>query len=120
MKTYYLDKTEDFENLKKEFSTIIIQFSASWCGPCKRITPIIQNYLAPIENDSIVYLYCDIDIHDSLAEEFSVNSIPCFSIVKNKKDDNGSVNTEIAPLSICSGLSDIIIYLEQNNIYLNK
>ena len=81
---------------------------------------IIQNYLTTIENDSIVYIYCDIDVHDSLAEEFSVNSIPCFSIIKNKTDNNGLVNTEIAPLTICSRLSDIISYLEQNNTYLNK
>ena len=38
-------KDEDFENKIKSEDVSVIQFSATWCGPCKNLKPIMSNYM---------------------------------------------------------------------------
>jgi thioredoxin 1 len=120
MKIVHLENKEELDELKKQYEKIIIQFSASWCGPCKRVTPVMKNYLEGIKNNKVVYVYCDIDEHDSLAELFGVKSIPCFSVISNTKDERSSIITSTpSQLGGGSSLSQNIIFYEQNGIYAN-
>ena len=54
-----IDKTK-ITNLISEKSDFIIQFSASWCGPCRALTPILEN--VGYSNDVNVYKF-DIGLH---------------------------------------------------------
>lgn len=53
----------------------IVDFTASWCGPCQRIAPILEE-LASEYKDKIVIYKVDIDKERGLAESFNVSSIP--------------------------------------------
>lgn len=53
----------------------IVDFTASWCGPCQRIAPILEE-LAAEYKDKIVIYKVDIDKERGLAEAFNVSSIP--------------------------------------------
>lgn len=53
----------------------IVDFTASWCGPCQRIAPILEE-LATEYNDKIVIYKVDIDKERKLAEAFGISSIP--------------------------------------------
>ncbi len=53
----------------------IVDFNATWCGPCQRIAPILEE-LAVEYGDKIVIYKVDIDKNRALAEAFNVSSIP--------------------------------------------
>ena len=78
MKSVNLENDLAFNNLKSQYKVIYLQFSATWCGPCKLITPIVQDYVKQLNHPGGVYAYCDIDEFDSIAESLGINSIPAF------------------------------------------
>lgn len=53
----------------------IVDFTASWCGPCQRIAPILEE-LAVEYSDKIIIYKVDIDKERELAQAFNVSSIP--------------------------------------------
>ena len=61
----------------------LIDFNATWCGPCKKITPIIEE----IANEKPDILVCsvDVDLQPMLAARFQVRSIPTVVLLKNGK-----------------------------------
>lgn len=56
----------------------LLHFTADWCQPCKRMAPIIENYLE--ENPSVVYTKIDVDSDSAFVSEYSVSSVPTFVI----------------------------------------
>ncbi len=53
----------------------IVDFTASWCGPCQRISPILEELAKEYEGRIVIYKV-DIDKNRELAEYFDVTSIP--------------------------------------------
>lgn len=53
----------------------IIDFTATWCGPCQRIAPILDQLAAEYDGKVAIYKV-DIDKNRALAKEFNVSSIP--------------------------------------------
>jgi thioredoxin len=54
----------------------IVKFTATWCGPCKKIAPV---YSELAEKYTKIYFYeVDVDKQEDIAEEFGVNSMPTF------------------------------------------
>jgi thioredoxin 1 len=80
-----LKKTIENNKNKK----IAIQFSASWCGPCKMIKPLIDGYAK--NNDSVFVIYIDVDENQEIAKEYRVSSIPTFVFI-NKDSSEERLN----------------------------
>ena len=53
----------------------IVDFTASWCGPCQRIAPILEELAEEYKGDIVIYKV-DIDKERGLAKAFNVSSIP--------------------------------------------
>jgi len=64
----------------------VIDFTAEWCGPCKRISPLIDE-LENIYNVDNKQLLCvikvDVDKNEDIATEFNISSMPTFVFIKN-------------------------------------
>lgn len=58
----------------------VIDFYASWCGPCKRISPILERLAKKYEGQIIVYKI-DVDKEQRLAGAFNITSIPTLMFV---------------------------------------
>ena len=71
----------NFEEIKKNDKPILIDFYANWCGPCKMLSPIIDEIAE--ERDDIVVGKINVDSEPELAEQFGVFSIPTLVILKN-------------------------------------
>lgn len=75
--------SENFENeVKKAKGTVIVDFYADWCGPCKMMSPIIDN-IAEELGESVKVGKVNTDENMELAEEFSIMSIPTIMIFKD-------------------------------------
>lgn len=58
----------------------ILHFTADWCNPCKRLKPIIEEFVS--NNPDVEYIVIDVDIDFAKAEEYMVMSIPTLVVVK--------------------------------------
>lgn len=63
---------------------VLIDFWASWCGPCRMQSPIIEELADELEGN-VVISKLDVDENPELAAQFSVMSIPTLVIVKEGK-----------------------------------
>lgn len=70
----------DFE-IKSFGGIALIDFYADWCGPCKMVSPIVDE----IAEETDKYKICKVNVDESprLAEAFSVMSIPTLVVMKN-------------------------------------
>ncbi len=68
---------------------VLLDFWASWCGPCKSLSPIIDEI--SIEHPEIKVCKLNIDEEQELAAQFNVMSIPTLLVIKEGKVANQSV-----------------------------
>ena len=66
----------------QEKAVSLIDFSATWCGPCKMLAPVLDEVSEEMK-DSVSFFNIDVDENPSLAEKFGVSSIPALVILKN-------------------------------------
>ena len=80
--------SENFEAVKNNEKTVLLDFYADWCGPCKMIAP----FVAQIADEHPEYLICKINVDNSpeLAKELGVMSIPTLVVLKDGKVVNQS------------------------------
>lgn len=74
--------TENFESYKNGDLPLVVDFWATWCGPCKAIAPIIAE-LAEEYDGRIVVGKCDVEENDELALKFGIRNIPTILFFKN-------------------------------------
>ena len=77
------------EEVIKSEKTILVDFYADWCGPCKMLSPIIDEVAE--ENDDIKVVKVNVDDSQDLAMKYQVMSIPTLVVIKNGSEINRSV-----------------------------
>ena len=75
-------ETENFNN-EIEKDLVLVDFYATWCGPCKMMHPVIEEISK--NNESLKILKVNVDNHDDLAREYMVMSIPTLMLFKDGK-----------------------------------
>ena len=63
---------------------VFVDFSADWCGPCRMITPILEDLSKEYEN-KVNFFKVDVDENSTLAEKFRIMSVPTIIIFKDGK-----------------------------------
>lgn len=73
------------DNVKEFMATelpIVLDFSATWCGPCKQLAPIIDELSQEYEG-RIAVGKCDIEEADDLTAEYGIRNVPTVIFIKN-------------------------------------
>ena len=77
-----IENTEQFElEVIKDSGVVFIDFYATWCMPCKKMNPIIEEISK--EHEDIKFVKIDIDKNEDLAIRYNVMSIPTMKIMRN-------------------------------------
>lgn len=81
------------ENFEKEVleseKTVLVDFYADWCGPCKMLSPIVEEVAE--EEENIKFVKLNIDNAEDIAIQYQVMSIPTLVVIKNGEEVNRSV-----------------------------
>ena len=76
------------DNFEKEVLSsdkkVLADFNADWCGPCKMLKPIVEEFSD--NNDDIKVVSINIDDEDELSEKYNVLSIPCLVVFDKGKE----------------------------------
>jgi len=72
---------ENFEQLKNGETPLVVDFWATWCGPCRMIAPIISE-LAKEYDGKVVIGKCDVEECEDIAAQFGIRTIPTLLFFK--------------------------------------
>lgn len=72
---------DNFEALKNGELPLVVDFWATWCGPCRMIAPIVEE-LAKEYDGKLVVGKCDVEENDDIAAEFGIRNIPTILFFK--------------------------------------
>ncbi len=81
MSTVTQVKETEFDTLLKSENLLVVDFSASWCGPCRVVAPLVEQLAQ--EHEDIKVVKIDVDQDKPLAKRYEVRSIPAVLIFKN-------------------------------------
>jgi thioredoxin len=66
---------------------IVLDFFAQWCGPCKKISPVLQDLLEQSPKGKLVIVKVDVDDDpDNISVKYGIKLMPTFILIKNKKE----------------------------------
>ena len=72
---------DNFEEIKNSERTVLLDFFADWCGPCRMVSPIVDEIAE--ENPQYLVGKINVDKEPELASAFGVMSIPTLVVMKN-------------------------------------
>lgn len=79
----------NFNEIKNSNKTVLLDFYADWCGPCRMVSPLVDEIAE--ENPQYIVGKINVDSEPELAQAFGVMSIPMLAVMKDGKVVNQAV-----------------------------
>ena len=86
----------EFDSAIAQDKLVVVDFYATWCGPCKMIAPLLEKFQNEYSN--IKFLKIDVDQLGSLAQEYNVSSMPTLILFKNGEEVNRVIGANPAAI----------------------
>ncbi len=84
----FLENEQDFFELINN-KLVLVDFYATWCGPCRMISPIIDELAK--ETTDLMVVKVDVDKYPNIATKYGIMSIPTLKVFKNGKEEKTSI-----------------------------
>ncbi len=78
-----LEKEQEFNNLIED-EKVLVDFYATWCGPCQLISPIVEEVAKENENTKVIKI--DVDKFPELSRKYGIMSIPTLMVFSKGKE----------------------------------
>lgn len=72
----------NFDEILASDKPVLIDFWAEWCGPCRRIAPIIDELHEEFDGRALI-CKCDVDSNDEISAKYGIRNIPTILFIKN-------------------------------------
>ena len=82
-KVEYLKDKKDIDS--HEYEHFVLDFTASWCGPCQVIAPQFESLSKEEDFKHVKFYKVDVDDNEELCEEYDISCMPTFVFLKDKK-----------------------------------
>ncbi len=79
-----INKSSFDDKVRNSSDVVLVDFFATWCGPCQALIPIIDQLSTEVPENAKVYKI-DVDQEPELASEFGIMSIPALKVFKGGK-----------------------------------
>ena len=83
MEVLHIDRAA-FEKLSQQEKPVVVDFWATWCGPCMKLGPVLEEIAA--ERTDIIVAKVDVDQHPEFAAELGIDAIPAVFCFRNGKE----------------------------------
>lgn len=83
----YLNNENFNEEINKE--KVLVDFYADWCGPCRMISPIVEEIAK--ENNDLQVVKVNVDNFEAIARKYGIMSIPTLIVFKNGEEVNKNI-----------------------------
>ena len=74
--------SQNFNELIAQDKPVVLDFWATWCGPCKKVAPLVEELAAEYEGRAIIGKV-NVEDEDDLASQFGIRNIPTILYIKN-------------------------------------
>ena len=78
------NKMASFSDIINSNKPVLIDFHATWCGPCKQLSPIIQEVSKDL-GEAVRVIKIDVDKNQSVAQKYQIRGVPTMMIFKEGK-----------------------------------
>ena len=87
---------EQFNSEAKNSGVAVVDFSATWCGPCRMLAPVMEAVSAEMDG-KVSFYSVDVDECPELAGEYRVQSVPCLVMMKKGEFVSQSIGFKPQP-----------------------
>ncbi len=77
----HLNETNFYQTVRESQVPVLVDFWATWCGPCRMIGPVLDE-IANERRDNVKVVKIDVDQNHKLAEDFRIKNIPTLLLFK--------------------------------------
>jgi len=89
-----IESEQELNQLLAEQPKVLLKFSATWCGPCRAVAPVVDG-LAPKYPD-ITFRGADLDAQGSIASRYEVTAVPTLVYIHNGKEVDRVLGANVA------------------------
>ena len=89
------DEKKVEEEVLKSDKSVLVDFWATWCGPCKMRSPIVEELSEEV--DTVKFVGVDVDQSERLAIKYGISSIPCLVLFKDGEEVKRTVGVQPKP-----------------------
>ena len=82
--------SQEFANEAMKAPAAVVDFNATWCGPCRMLAPILED-ISDKYDGKVSFYSVDVDESPELAIQYRVNSVPCLVLLKDGQFTDQSI-----------------------------
>ena len=87
----HINGQAEFDEATKAAKVVLIDFTATWCGPCRALGPILEQIATEYPPEKVRLFKVDVDENNALSNKFGITAVPAVGIFKDGKMQGGLV-----------------------------